>query len=232
MVSRRRRLEAPQRSPVDRFGELLGRIRDVTASTDERRDACRTLAFEVDDPRVDVLLDVLRPEQPFALRYEAVYGLGNLRDARAFDPFCRIIRDRGENATLRSLAAELVSNFEGVDAVPTLIDALSDREPMVRFDAAWSLALVGDGRARDALEAHLDDVENPHRTDENIGEVVRRALDRIGPRSRRTGKPTSPRPSKAVSKRTSSGQRAPAATTPAPIRNTLRRPGRTSSRRA
>jgi HEAT repeat protein len=125
------------------------------------------------------MLDLLRTNPPRELRFELVYDLGQLRDARAFDVFSAIIRDRSEDVGVRGLAAELISNFDGVDAVPVLIEALDAPEPMIRFDAAWSLTSVADERARAVLEAHVDDAECPYANDASIGEVVKQALEQL-----------------------------------------------------
>ena len=162
-----------------RFAQLVAALRDPGAPVEQRRDACRALSFEIGDPPVDVLLDLLQQGQVPELRYELVYDLGHLNDPRAFEPLCRILRDPGEGAALRGLAAEMLHRFDGVDAVPVLVAALDDGEPMVRFDAAWSLCVVGDHRAREALERHVDDGECPYMPGDSVGDVVRRALARI-----------------------------------------------------
>jgi epoxyqueuosine reductase len=55
---------------------------------------------------------------------------------------------------LRNVAIAL-GNRGSADAVPVLIDALSDVEPLVRSHAAWALGMIGGPAAWDALEARL-----------------------------------------------------------------------------
>jgi epoxyqueuosine reductase len=73
---------------------------------------------------------------------------------------------------LRNVAIAL-GNVSDQDAVPVLIDALEDEEPLVRGHAAWALGRLGTSEALDAL-AEREVVEE----DEFVLEEVRSALAR------------------------------------------------------
>jgi epoxyqueuosine reductase len=56
---------------------------------------------------------------------------------------------------LRNVAVAL-GNLKSLEAVPALIAALSDAEPLVRGHAAWALGEIGTERAMDALQRRLE----------------------------------------------------------------------------
>lgn len=168
---------------MDCFDDLVTLLQNEAAPVEARRDAARELALTKDPRCVELLLALLASPQPPALRFELVFDLGHLHDPRAFDAFSSIIRDRHEPTDLRGLAAELISHLDGIDAVPVLIEALRAPDPMIRFDAAWSLSTVGDDRARPALEEHRNDPERPYGDAGTIGDIATQALRHIARRS-------------------------------------------------
>jgi epoxyqueuosine reductase len=55
---------------------------------------------------------------------------------------------------LKRNVAVALGNWGGEEAVPVLVEALSDPEPLVRAHATWALGRVGSAEARSALSAH------------------------------------------------------------------------------
>jgi epoxyqueuosine reductase len=55
---------------------------------------------------------------------------------------------------LRNVAVAL-GNWGSPEAVPVLVDALSDEEPLIRGHAAWALGRIGTPEAFEALASRL-----------------------------------------------------------------------------
>jgi epoxyqueuosine reductase len=74
-------------------------------------------------------------------------------DEAAWDEFSRgsAIRRARRAGFLRNVAVAL-GNWGSPEAVPALVRALSDPEPLVRGHVAWALGRIGTGEARAALE--------------------------------------------------------------------------------
>lgn len=74
-----------------------------------------------------------------------------------WDEFSRAsaIRRAGRAGFLRNVAVAL-GNWRSAEAVPALVGALSDPEPLVRGHAAWALGRVGSTDARRATEDRLE----------------------------------------------------------------------------
>jgi epoxyqueuosine reductase len=68
---------------------------------------------------------------------------------------------RAKRRGLLRNAAVALGNSGDTEAVPALIEALSDSEPLVRGHAAWALGRLGGQRARAALEAARTREPNP-----------------------------------------------------------------------
>ena len=75
-------------------------------------------------------------------------------DEAAWDEFSRgsAIRRAKRAGFLRNVAVAL-GNWGAPEAVPALVRALSDPEPLVRGHAAWGLGRIGTAEARKGLEA-------------------------------------------------------------------------------
>ena len=78
-------------------------------------------------------------------------------DDVAWDDFSRgsALR-RGKRAGFLRNVAVALGNWGSPAAVPALVRALGDGEPLVRGHAAWALGRVGGSEARDALTARLE----------------------------------------------------------------------------
>jgi epoxyqueuosine reductase len=57
---------------------------------------------------------------------------------------------------LRNVAVAL-GNWGSPEAVPVLVDALSDEEPLVRGHAAWALGRIATGEAVNALRGRIEE---------------------------------------------------------------------------
>ncbi|MCS6860079.1 MAG: tRNA epoxyqueuosine(34) reductase QueG [Abditibacteriales bacterium] len=74
---------------------------------------------------------------------------------------------------LRNIAVAL-GNAKDPSAVPALIDALHDEEPLVRSHAAWALGQIGTAAARQALEEAM-----ATETDEKVREEIAWAIKTV-----------------------------------------------------
>lgn len=94
-------------------------------------------------------------------------------DAADWDEFSRgsAIRRARRAGFLRNVAVAL-GNWGSEEAVPPLVEALSDEEPLVRGHAAWALGSIGSRAAREALVTRL-----PVEVDDWVREEILLALD-------------------------------------------------------
>lgn len=134
-----------------------------------RESATRALlVIATTDPRVEV-------------RTSAVYGLGETRDARAFDPLLAILQNAGEDSRVRGQAAEVLGHFGGERALESLIAALADPSAEVRYWSAFALGEIGDPRALPALRRAADDAATPDGRG-SVGAEARAAIELIAGR--------------------------------------------------
>ncbi len=94
----------------------------------------------------------------------------------AWDEFSRgsAIRRAHRAGFLRNVAVAL-GNWGAAEAVPALVRALSDPEPLVRGHAAWALGRIGRGEAVAALEARATVEEDAY-----VREEIDAAMDLSG----------------------------------------------------
>lgn len=97
-------------------------------------------------PLIEALLTSLSTEK----RTAAAYALGLLKDERAVKPLVDILNNKKEHPKLRGQSAEALANFNRREVVDSLLEALKDQEPEVRF---WSAFALGELRVRKALPA-------------------------------------------------------------------------------
>ncbi len=83
-------------------------------------------------------------------------------DDRAWEDFSRgsPIRRAGRAGFLRNVAVAL-GNWGSEDALPALMEAMADPEPLVRGHVAWSLGRIGSHAAVRRIEAELDEETDP-----------------------------------------------------------------------
>jgi epoxyqueuosine reductase len=79
---------------------------------------------------------------------------------------------RAGYAGLKRNVAVALGNWGSEEAVPVLVEALSNAEPLVRGHAAWALGRVGSAQAFAALEASLGAEREPF-----VLEEIEGALD-------------------------------------------------------
>ncbi len=93
-------------------------------------------------------------------------------DADAFEARYRgsAIHRLGRGRLLRNVAVAL-GNWRAAAALPALIVALQDEEPLVRGHAAWAVGRIGGAEARRALQAALSGEPDPY-----VQEELRAAL--------------------------------------------------------
>jgi HEAT repeat protein len=106
---------------------------------------------------VPQLLREVGKEQDDAVRQMLLYAIAHSHDERALDTLSRLLADRGETPDIRGQCAEGLayillpmdrrrSGYKA--AIRTLMDALDDPSPIVRF---WSIFALGSAGARPAL---------------------------------------------------------------------------------
>jgi len=108
--------------------------------------------------RVDWLADVAQHEKgEFPTRWLAIRSLGEFPDRHATRALKKIVGRRRADAVLRSKAAESLGKTADPEALPTLIEALSEDETLI--GAAKGLRSLGDTGAVPAL---LEALDRPH----------------------------------------------------------------------
>ena len=88
-------------------------------------------------------------------------------DEAAWDNFSRgsALRRAKRGGFLRNVAVAL-GNWRSAEAVPALVRALADADPLVRGHAAWALGRIAMGAGREALTERLDAEDDPAVRDE------------------------------------------------------------------
>ncbi|MFH1680347.1 MAG: HEAT repeat domain-containing protein [Candidatus Eisenbacteria bacterium] len=145
----------------------------------EKNDPMRNRMFiklrVLGDDSVAPLLAALEHESPDARRYVA-FTLGFFEDPRVAGPLLALFASDPE-VPVRTAAAEALGRQRSKDAVDPLIAALSDAIASIRQSAAYSLGLIGDPRARPALERAKGDADDLVRffAEEALVEIEREA---------------------------------------------------------
>jgi len=101
-------------------------------------------------------------------------------DEAGWEAFSRgsALRRAGRAGFLRNVAVAL-GNWGSVEAVPALVSALSDTDPLVRGHAAWALGEVGSPEAVRALESRVSSEDDPF-----VRSELEAALDRSRPKAK------------------------------------------------
>ena len=90
---------------------------------------------------------------------------------------------RAKRSGLRRNACVALGNAGDLSAVPALVEALGDGEPLVRGHAAWALGRLGGERARRGLETalgHEEDTEVVEEIEHALGEARARNVEGFG----------------------------------------------------
>jgi HEAT repeat protein len=90
-----------------------------------------------------------------ASRIAVAYALGHT-DQTAIDGLVATLADAGDHPAVRAHCAEALGALRARSAVPSLIEALNDVHPEVRYWSAYALGEIRDSRATSALQ-HLVD---------------------------------------------------------------------------
>lgn len=137
---------------------------------DVREAAARALGKIGDVRAVEPLIKALGDKVNY-VREDAAEALGNIGDIRAVEPLIKALGDKDRECNVSYAAAKALVKI-GEPAVEPLIKALGDWS--VRWDAARTLAEIGDTKAVEPLVKLLED-ENKY-----LRETVFRALDKLG----------------------------------------------------
>jgi HEAT repeat protein len=166
---------------------VLGRSRDkktVAAllaafednDIDLQWEAAKSLGFLGSKRAVKPLIIALLEASSAEKRSSAAYALGLLQDKRAVNPLLRVLNTKREEARVRGYAAEALARFKESKVADSLIKALKDSNPEVRFWATYALGQIGDRKALPALK-HLAqndnaDVPNWWKVSEEASEAI------------------------------------------------------------
>jgi HEAT repeat protein len=93
------------------------------------------------------------------MRADAIPDLIECYEACSAPPARGLARKASECATLRFYSIQLLGFTESRAALPTLVDALQDKDPIVRAEACRSLEDLRDKAMIPLLEARLDDLD-------------------------------------------------------------------------
>ncbi len=119
---------------------------------------------------------VLNPSEPPARRTRAVSSLALVDPTGAAVPLRTVLEDAKAPAEVRASAAGALGLCLGLDAIPTLISRLQDRESEVREAVAVALGRLGGKEARQALEDRL-----PMEERAPVREALQRGLTLVEP---------------------------------------------------
>lgn len=121
-----------------------------------RLEACYAAVELGDTGATGCLGQALSSDQSAEVRKAAAYALGWLRDRTAVPGLLETLRNSGEDAEVRGMAAEQLGRLEDPHAVSELRQALRDKQPEVRFWAAYALGYFASGEVIDDLKVLAD----------------------------------------------------------------------------
>jgi HEAT repeat protein len=157
---------------------LEGLEKALRAEDDEVRLAAVQSIGILGDKRAWDSLVTMLADKSNRVREAAAYGLGSLGDKRASRALIRALADQRESAGVRGMAAEQLGRLGVSRATPRLVAALHDREPEVRFWAAYALGQVADPSALpDLAQLVSDNTTIPQFG--TVGAEAAKAIDRI-----------------------------------------------------
>ena len=93
------------------------------------------------------------------VRSEAVYALGEIKDARAIEPLGVFLKDN--NRGVRENAAYALGKIGDARAIESLIFSLLDPDKFVRIAVTEALGQIGDSRAVEPLRATSNNDDEP-----------------------------------------------------------------------
>jgi len=101
-------------------------------------------------PSVQPLLGDLADEDAAVRRY-AAFTLGFFDDPAVIEPLMKLFKE-DPSVDVRCSSAEALGRLECAEAVDLLLGSLDEGDAKVRQSVAYSLGLIGDERAKPALE--------------------------------------------------------------------------------
>ena len=105
-----------------------------------RMAAARALGELRDSRSLSKLIATLADDD-WRVRELAVWALSEMKDARAVTALCNVLLS-DIRAEVRRGAAEALGEISSADALPTLKQALNDKEPSVSAKAAWAISEI------------------------------------------------------------------------------------------
>ena len=105
-----------------------------------RMAAARALG-ELRDSRSLSKLVATLADDDWRVRELAVWALSEMKDARAVNALCNVLLS-DSRVEVRRGAAEALGEISSADALPTLKQALNDKEPSVSSKAAWAISEI------------------------------------------------------------------------------------------
>jgi HEAT repeat protein len=108
-------------------------------------------------PRYADLFRRMRDPDPVAA--DAAFDAVLFDRAGALPDLVECLEKSKKDPVLRFLCVQLLGFSESPEALPSLIEALDDKHPMVRAEACRSLEDLGHPSSVSHLEARLDDVD-------------------------------------------------------------------------
>lgn len=130
----------------------------------------------VSDDAIRALEALIDSSSDVETRKLAVYSYGRIANSEGVDILISVIRNQAEDASLRGMAVEAVSNIGDGSLAPMLIDLLSDPSDEVRFWSAFSLGIVG---GEDAIPALMRLANEDHKVLPGWGSVSDEAVNAI-----------------------------------------------------
>lgn len=106
--------------------------------------------------------------------HEAALALGRLRDRRAVEPLCELLRDERAPQERRVEAARLLARLAAPRSAPALVEVMTEAsDPLVRAEAAVALGRQYDPRAQGALRrlVHSEDPDLRSRAAVSLGRL-------------------------------------------------------------
>jgi hypothetical protein len=135
-------------------GDLRARVLDLLDASQggPREDAWRQLGPEAVPVLTALVVD---REAPVARRALAMTSLALVDPACGAGSIREVLEDSRAPADVRASAATALGRCQGLDAIPTLLTRLKDREDRVREAVAVTLGRLGGPQVRQALEDRL-----------------------------------------------------------------------------
>lgn len=91
------------------------------------------------------------------VRWEAMKVLEKMEEGAAIEALVKTLDDKKAGAVSRRIAAEILGELKVKSALPDLLEAFSAKDAEIRWAAVEAVGKIGDVKAREAVEAMLND---------------------------------------------------------------------------